>query len=777
MAATTPPDEPADHSDDASSIEITPSLNLQTRWDRQAVLVEVEDSNEKLLETAIKSLARAIREINGSKINICHTEYIAWNIDTSVVFALSAYSGKIQDSSQSTFTDLSGDAVEVEPVLKLALDKVTGCLPDSLEATIGPIPFGMFGRGPSVTTRLVMDGHNQKITHANKVSETGLKELLSEYKDEQWLYCSHTRRNTGAPEKFEYQITARIALFDPRYRITSEKDYVSTLRFGRQKDPAEVFADLGVTSSLSLIDDQYSLISLGSGTDVIPRTDSPLGHPTGELRIINGDDQYDEILRGGYGASDKFESLCSYTSILAREADLHKFHPLAAAPVSGDPSAHLPQVTPLGVDKLGTDLSEINPEPVLISADPAVDPDREIRSQTSSTANDGTQLHWQAIEDTAMALKSKGYKVHIVRQDTGSRPDLWVQHPNGEIYAVEVESTTRSKPASFLTNLARQALWGYKTITVVVPQQNKEGRWESLQTIGDWAVDKSAKPFITKDLSRHDSRTAVHTLSEDIVVDGKTIVLPEDVSQSEWSIMPPDRYVLVDGRTIIAEGKATDPIEEFEFHTPRYYEEDGMIIVEDADGNRLQTVPEVDDVAYTRASPPSQLVDLSYIEYVEAIYCYDPDNRELVQHEITADWDTSRASNRHEKSHEDAFGTFVLEQEDTRLMEEDCRPFIRDWISNLSAHGPPAPNVYGKYRKQYYGKSSSNADVGKIHHYPEATLRFGRGNVPPDIQGLSTKPSFPADWDVDPEDVLREPLIYGLDDIRDVGANGRTRDN
>lgn len=231
---------------------------------------------------------------------------------------------------------------------------------------------------------------------------------------------------------------------------------------------------------------------------------------------------------------------------------------------------------------------------------------------------------------------------------------------------------------------------------------------------------------------------------------------------------PDNRCLLLDERTILAEGHITDPLEDFEFITPRYYEDGDRYIVEDADDEVLQTCAEESDIGYTRVSPPYRPVDLSYIQYVEQIYCYDPDDRELVEHDMTASWDTSQASPRHEKSHEDAFSTFVVDREGTRLMEADCRPFIREWIANLSAHGGPAPNMYGQYRKQYYPRSANNDDVGKIHHYPDASFRFGRGLVSPDIEGLATEPSFIDEWEIDPDDVLGEPLIEGLDDRRHV---------
>ena len=777
MAATTPPEEPTDRpTAQGSTIEVIPPLNIQTKWDRQAVLIEVDEHKAGLIQTAGNCIACAVRDIYASKTEIDHTEYFAWNCGTDVVFALTAFGARIQDSTQRTFADVFGDAVEMRAILQLVLKKVNEYLPESLEASIGPIPFGMFGR-PSVTTRLVMTGQNQKITHADKTDDAGITKLVDEYKDEPWLYYVHTRRNTGAPESFEYQITARISLFDPQYRISSASDYVSTLQYGRQADPVDAFEDLGVSSSLSQIDDQYGIIYSGNEPDVISRTNTPLKNYAAELDMITGDAEYEEIKRGRYGASDKLESICSFTSVLARETDLKRFMTLGAASPDGDPSANFPTVNPLGVDKLGTDLSEIDPEPVLISADPAVDPNGEITSQRPSTANDGTKLHWQAIIDTALALESDGYDTHIVRQDTGSRPDLWARHPDGEIFAVEVECQTRSKPASVLTNIARQAVWGYKTISVIVPQKNNKGQYESLQTIGEWALDKFAKPFYADDGDLKASRTKLHTHTADITIDGKTMLLPAGVDHSDWWITPDNRCLLLDGRTIIAEGDVTDPIEEFTFSTPRYYTDGDLHIAESDDGERLQTCADKSDIDNKRISPPYRAVDLSYIEYVDRIYCYDPDNRELVEHDMTADWDTSKASPRHEKSHEDAFSTFVVDREGARLMEAECRPFIRAWIDSLSAHGAPAINVFGEYRKKYYGRSGVNDTVGKIHHYPDAAFRFERGLVSPDTQGLSTKPSFPDDWEIDPEDILREPLVYGLDDIRDVGATGRREDD
>jgi len=777
MAATTPPQDDQPDADELSTIEITPKKRESTQLDRFVLFVEVPDTMAGKLETAEQDLAKAIRKTYKSHTIIDHIEFFALNLPESVLFALTAFSPKITPKTQQSINDVSRDGTLAEPNQTLK-QKLEFELPDALAVHVGRLPFAMFGDGPAVTTRLIVNQSNQKLTHGNKINQLCLKQFFSEFADEQFLYYTHLRRNTKAPEEFEYQATVRIGLFDPRYRIGSYSDYASRLEHGRRVAPAECFGDLGVSSSLSVIDKEFTHTERGYRAGVHPSRSGPFDYSNTGIEHINGDVEWDEIIRGGYGATDELESLCEYTSLLAREVDLKHLITLGAAPSEGDPGAGVPTTAFCGVDELGTPTSAITLDPVSIPADTAVDPDDEITDQTFATANDGNELHQQAIKDTALAFKSDGYDVFIVTQDTGSRPDLWVRSPDGEIFAIEVESTTKSKAASVLTNIERQALWGYKTITVMVPQQLDDGRWQSFGTLADWLLETCAKPFHSDDDSLEPTRTKLYNRAATADQDDCTMLLPEGVTESSWWVTPDNRCLLMDDQDILAEGHMTDPLEDFEFHTPRYETVDGRYVVRDADGNRLQTCPESSDIDNVRISRPYRAVDLSYVEYLERIYCYDPDEREIVQQEMTADWDCSQASARNEQSHEDAFGTFVVERDDdVRLAESDCWPFIRDWIGSLSAHGPPAKNIYGTYRTMYYEKRSNNDAVGKTHHYPGASFRFGRGLVSPDINGLSTDPSFPDAWEIDPADVLAEPLIYGLDDIRDVGDDGTPTDD
>jgi len=136
---------------------------------------------------------------------------------------------------------------------------------------------------------------------------------------------------------------------------------------------------------------------------------------------------------------------------------------------------------------------------------------------------------------------------------------------------------------------------------------------------------------------------------------------------------------------------------------------------------------------------------------------------------MTAGWDVGQASMRNEKSHQQAFEAFLVEHEnDDPILERECRPFITNWIDQLSTHGHPGPNVYGGHRKDHYGRKRISTNRGMEQSYPGVSFRYPRGLISPDLPGLNSKPVLPDEWNVAAEDVLREPLIHGLDDRSEI---------
>ena len=745
-------------------IGVQPATYETETYDReQVVFVKIPASTDETFTTGPKRGAKTIAGLfTKSELTIDKVEEIAWPVADGVMYAFRAETPSRKLSSQADVENCADGTGPLPEPLQTLYKELKAKLPDYLTIRVGTLPMELFGSEPAIGTRLVMEDQNQKPAGRQAVSGADAEALFEDLAGEPFLYHVLYRRSSKLPEEYEYQVTVRIFLFNPKYKISTESEYAKSLRFGRKCDPAESFADLGVSSSLAVIDDEY-MPEVHGGSSVSPLRGSGLPHFSTGRSLINGEKQFTQMQRGHYGASDVLEDRCAYTSLLAREIDLEHYVGLTTTNSGIDPWQKAPQATGLDIDDVGTDPEALLPDEITIGVDTAVE-DTEF-DQELTTANDGTEEHKEAIKNVAIAFEKLGYDAVIINQDTESRPDLWVRRDDGEIFAVEVEYRTRSKAGSFYTNLIRQAVWGYKTITVMVPQTDDEGRTESLDTLGEWALNRVAVPM--KD--REPTKTHLHNCSGDIVVDGKTLLLPEGISEASWWLTCESTYLLIHDDQVLARGDATEPFDAFEFNVPWYYNNGDHYVVENKHGKTVQTCAQQSDIEHTTLRPCHRPVDLSYIQFLEALYCYDPESKDLVQQDMTAGWDVGQASMRNEESHQQAFEAFLVEHEnDDPILERECRPFITNWIDQLSTHGHPGPNVYGGHRKDHYGRKRISTNRGMEQSYPGVSFRYPRGLISPDLPGLNSKPELPDEWNVAAEDVLREPLIHGLDDRSEI---------
>lgn len=655
-------------------ISIQPSTLETDEYDRtKVVYVKVPASMKGTFESGPESGSNVISDLfHNGNYTIDEVEEFAWPVVDGMLYAFRSYTPSRQSTTQTKVTDSAKGPDSLPEPLHTTYSKLKSELPDALKIRIGVLPMGAFGSSPALGTRLVMEHSNRKPAGREKVSDADANALFEDLAGEPFLYHALYRQSDRLPESNAYQITVRIFLFNPYYKISTESEYAECLRFGRECDPADSFTKLGVSSSLTVIDAGY-YIPWRETEVVMPSRESGLPHFSKNPSFITGESEFDDMRRGQYGASNTLEDLCEYTSLLAREIDLEHYVGLGTINPGVDPWQKAPEATGFDITDVGIDPEEILPDEVTISVDAPVE-DTEF-DQASTTANDGTEVHWEAIKGVAVGFDAEGYDVVIVTQDTGSRPDLWVRRDDGEIFAVEVEYRTRSKAGSFYTNLIRQAVWGYKTITVMVPETDEHGRTESLDRLGKWALNSLAIPMKQRD----PTKTELHNCSGKIVVDDKTLLLPDGVSEANWWLTCDREYLLIHDGKVLARGDATTPFEAFEYNLPRYYEDDDHYVVENQYGKPVQTYNKEADIENTTLRRCHRPVDLSYLQFVEALYCYNPDTDELVQQDMTAHWDVEQASTRNEKSHQQAFETFLVEHEnDDPILERDCRPFIKN---------------------------------------------------------------------------------------------------
>ena len=82
--------------------------------------------------------------------------------------------------------------------------------------------------------------------------------------------------------------------------------------------------------------------------------------------------------------------------------------------------------------------------------------ERTSEPDTGTVQAAGTAAHDDAIGRVEAAFTRAGFLVAPVRQDGSAQPDAWAVYPEAEVpLALEVETTTHTKPAKVLTNLAR----------------------------------------------------------------------------------------------------------------------------------------------------------------------------------------------------------------------------------------------------------------------------------------------------------------------------------
>ncbi|QGX96458.1 hypothetical protein EI982_17565 [Haloplanus rallus] len=307
-------------------IAVSPPPVEETNFDREKVVfVKVPASMETTFDTGPTKGTIALADIfTQSRIEVDDVEQFTWPVADGLMYAFRAYDPTVQSTTQARVQSRGADDDPLPEPLQTVYDTLSAELPDALKMRAGTLPIGVFGRKPAVGSRLVMVNDNQKIAGRKKVSGADANALFEDLADEPFLYHVIYRRPEKLPEKYEYQVTVRIFLFDPTYRIRSESEYAQCLRMGRRCDPAESFAELGTSSSLAVIDDAYNVRWLDDD-EVTPIRDSGLSWFSSDRDRIRGETEFVGMCRGQYGASDILEDLCSYTSLLAREVDLEHF--------------------------------------------------------------------------------------------------------------------------------------------------------------------------------------------------------------------------------------------------------------------------------------------------------------------------------------------------------------------------------------------------------------------------------------------------------------------
>lgn len=732
------------------AFEIAPDTDIPeaTPYDKTlAAFVPIPLDNRERLERADKQLIKVHRDINESDTVIDQLGFYTYRTGTHQMFVFNPTT-PIADVDSDWQTELTQDSTGkfLPDRLAVVIDALNEHLPTWITPKIGPWWLGAFGLSPVVVCRLVMPDDG-KITRDQNLNTNVLEDLIKTYSDESYLYQAIIRHRPGdLPPHYEYSVTVRIALFATRHQVNTRAELAEVLGGNRPRNPTKTYAPLGVSSNWDEFDGP--LYQWGYDPEFVQvRNSSSIENLDDVFEYATGKAEWKELLRERYVGAGAYDHVCDYTEMMVRETDLKQFVTLAAPSESESAWSETYGRNPSRATELN-EPSRSGKQTVLELADENADPPEDIATKERSSANDGNDEHWEDIKTAARIFREQGYEVSIIEQDTESRPDLWIRDQDDTIYAVEVECTSPSNPDNALTNITRGALWGYPVIIVATDE-----------SVADTISDLIAKPF--RETDGH--RTRFYNADQTVITDGNPLVVQKDADETAWWATPDQtRQLIIDGK-VIAEAPLDAPFDEPDYPLPRLHKEDGQYIVKDPDGSvraRYQGWERFKS-NWRQLSAAHIPVDLSYFRFVGSIHVLN--DTQLSEYQPTANWETPMNAQRHEASHEDAFSTFLIDNEGSELDEPPVRKFIRNWIGAQTQYAPPADNIYGEYRQDYTDRSRNDERNGANKFYKDKAYRFPRGLVHPDLKGLDTVPQLPDEWDIAEDQRLQDPIIPDLD--------------
>lgn len=309
--------------------------------------------------------------------------------------------------------------------------------------------------------------------------------------------------------------------------------------------------------------------------------------------------------------------------------------------------------------------------------------------------------------------------------DGESRPDI-VSKADGVIHFHEIEIKNKTKPAALLTNLARADYHDHQVHVVTESwKEAKQKLWTSNPEAKEGPISMAFKDTDEEGTITYNQRKDAHT-------DDVWYLLPRDVSEATWRVIPEDRLQLVapDG-TILAEGAADQSVDTFEYQTPRVRKDGTEWVLESASGEEIRRRATKGAAAsgYTFIRKP--FVPTRY-EYLENTVVEFQQNDAFTIFEKPPLWENPHqsASIRYEEAAKAFVELVTIESDGETIPVPELRRRFKAWYTEQTDLKEPNETWFGRALRAYFEVDDSDDHNKKL---VGRTFRFSEGLLSPDL--------------------------------------------
>jgi hypothetical protein len=575
-----------------------------------------DDPEERMGFDAVDSLGQFLVD-SLEQDNLQSLELLAFSTDDAVVFTItprvkytdSSRLNKTSQTSLSSFDDSNASTPmkTVEGLTDTLEDRISA----DWEVAIGSVDLTPLGRGSVIGTRFLLE-KNRGMTDPDDTYLLLFEDLVKQLHTSRKPFIAQSILHDASDD---YHFTGRFAVLDPEFSVVTTDDQVAHLKTGRQFDVSELTHETGLLTNHDIPIRDFATPQFDS-IKFLRRLYMEKSDSKSAVALHRGTEEFRDLLRRRRGSDSLYGELDLYGVISSDDLYVPHLGSLVPRYYSTSP---FDQVYGRSAPRISVQQVR-GPAPDHTSSI-GVDVDAQVESESLHMLS-GSFTHEALVRFTEEVLQRDLSMVEAVEQKSGEEnPDLDIVTPEGPV-AGEVEFKDKTKGGRTVLNYAQAKAAG-KDVWFVAPTREDVEFYQNV-LVQPW------------NNTRSDGARLYNSNRKIKFESGLKPVLPPDVNEAQWIIRDTSLTLQTKDGEVLATGSATQPIEDFDFETPRYESEHGHRIL-DQDGQTIVDGPTKSAVMaeYTEISVPVIPDDLYLVDGVKFMY---PSGDSLEGHAIDPKW-------------------------------------------------------------------------------------------------------------------------------------------